>query len=147
MLHLQFCCERWLSLRLDFIANLLDLRTSFCHLFAVKIFGKELINLCVINALRISLNLTWKVQNSTESEVLMSSTKRIIHYTDKIKSERKPQKIKNEFFLIREGNISFKDVAMGYSQDLDPVLFEVIYKICAGERAGIIVEQDLVNHL
>ncbi|CAG8585068.1 24520_t:CDS:2, partial [Racocetra persica] len=137
---LIFCVQRWLSLRLEGIANVLIL---FASLFSVIFrFGvlPSITGLVLSYALQVTGTFNWCVRQIAEVEANMNSVERLVHYSDNLEIEadniipdhRPPPEWPSR------GEIHIKNLEIKYRPDSPLVLKGVSADIMAAEKIGIV---------
>ncbi|XP_068685996.1 multidrug resistance-associated protein 1-like [Montipora foliosa] len=137
--YLEVSANRWLSLRIEFIGNLL---IFFAALFAVlsrdKIAG-GLVGLSVTYALQITNKLNWMIRMTSELETNLVAVERIAEYCDipteaeRIIPDRRPVPA-----WPHQGLVQFHDFEMRYREGLPLVLKDINFVIKPAEKIGIV---------
>ena len=78
--------DRWLSVRLELLANIIVFFSSLLAVFAGSRAG--LAGISLNNALTVTSLLNWAVRNGAETESLMNSVERVLYTTLKTPQER-----------------------------------------------------------
>ena len=134
-------CNRWFSLRLDYLAAVLVLFALFAALLARCVFGiDELIGFSIPLLLTIPGTFQYVVRMSGEVEVFMVSTDRILNYC-KLPQERSYNSSshnRNCSIISNAGGIEYKNVFYNYSKELPYSLVAVSLRVLPGEKIGII---------
>ncbi|KAI9179146.1 hypothetical protein H9P43_005808 [Blastocladiella emersonii ATCC 22665] len=140
--YLQICSQRWLSIRIENIGNLLTLA---CAMFGVASVlssstSVAIVGLSISYAINTSGVLNWCVRQAAETEVSANSVERILSYIEDIEIEaplitdvRPPSAAWPE-----RGEIEFTNAVMAYRKGLDPVLKDVSFTIPAGSKLAIV---------
>ncbi|XP_018568582.1 multidrug resistance-associated protein 1-like [Anoplophora glabripennis] len=130
--------NRWLSIRLEMIGNLIIL---FASLFVV--IGREqdpaLVGLSVSYALQITQTLNWLVRMTSDVETNIVAVERIKEYGET--TQEAPWELPNKNVSSvwpEQGSIEFKKYAVRYRPGLELVLKGVDFHIKGGEKVGIV---------
>lgn len=136
-------CNRWLTLRLEFIGGLMTLAVSVSVVILRDGLNESLAGLVMSYAITITSLLTLGVQIGSSFENSFNSVERIVDYT-----EDKPSNPREKPFIITEtepakdwpqqGAIKFKNVSMRYRKELPLVLNEVSFFIPAKSKVGVV---------
>ncbi|KAN0055186.1 hypothetical protein ACTA71_008283 [Dictyostelium dimigraforme] len=131
--------NRWLGLRLDFLANLI---TFFACIFITidkDSISAANVGLALSYALSLTGNLNYAALQAADTETKMNSVERISQYIKG--SVEAPQIIENcrpsPDWPIN-GSIKFDNLIMRYREGLDPVLKGISCEIKAKEKIGIV---------
>ncbi|CAG8537245.1 20906_t:CDS:10, partial [Racocetra persica] len=137
---LIMCVQRWLSIRIGIITNIL---IFFASLFAI-IFRFNIVpsitGLALAYALQVTLNFILCVKQFTELETYMNSVERLIHYSDKLEVEAEniiPDNRSPPGWPAR-GEIHIKNLEIKYGPDSPLVLKGISVDIMAAEKIGIV---------
>jgi len=131
--------NRWLGLRLEWIASLVVLFSSIFAILSMKSLGPGLIGLLVTTTLSFSGSLAWVVRQYTDLEVQMNAVERILHYCRTTPQESTPADYPVPPATWPEaGAVEIRDLVIRYRDDLDPVLRGISCSIKAGEKIGIV---------
>ncbi|CAG8440521.1 10797_t:CDS:10 [Scutellospora calospora] len=137
---LILCIQRWLSVRLDSIANTL---VFFASLFAI-IFRFSIIpsitGVVLAYALAISGTFNWCIRQFAEVEANMNSVERLVYYSENLELEADniiPDKRPPSGWPNR-GEVHVKDLEIKYGPDSPLVLKGVSFDIIAAEKIGIV---------
>jgi ABC-type multidrug transport system fused ATPase/permease subunit len=159
-IYVYYCkklVDRWLSVRLETLGNILVLVSSTLLLVNYNTAHSGHIGLSLNNALGITNTLNWAVRSVTDTESLMNSVERIYNISENIPIEysnamdktflNKPSYsyVENHLQLNETtqqwpvfGSVEFSNVTMRYRSDMPIVLRNVSFKINPGERVAII---------
>ena len=141
--------DRWLSVRLEGLGNILVLLSSLLAMASGSRGGPAGISLTT--TLGITGLLNWAVRNVAEMESQMTSVERVLHTIESTPSESDNRKTLNEKRLeeITEselaksgwpwnGEIVFSNVHMKYREDFESALRGVSVEVKSGERLAIV---------
>ncbi|RKP17331.1 hypothetical protein ROZALSC1DRAFT_30847, partial [Rozella allomycis CSF55] len=137
-IFLQILAQRWLSLRLESIGNLLVLGASMLLVFS-KI-NLSLLGLALSYILSVTGFLNWCVRQASDAEVQMNSVERLSHYANDIKTEA-PAVIHDNrppADWPLEGKIDIQNLEMRYRPELPPVLHQISISIKSKEKIGVV---------
>ncbi|KAI1287112.1 ATP-binding cassette sub-family C member 3 [Halotydeus destructor] len=130
---------RWLSIRLEFLGNVIVLLAA---LFAVYARGDTLaatVGLSLSYALSATGSLNSLVTSSADLENNLVSVERCIEYTETpTEAPAEVEETKPKSSWPDNGIIEFKDYATRYRDGLDLVLKNLTFGVKAGEKVGIV---------
>ncbi|KAM9999108.1 hypothetical protein ACTFIZ_002667 [Dictyostelium cf. discoideum] len=131
--------NRWLGLRLDFLANLI---TFFACIFITidkDTISPANVGLALGYALSLTGNLNYAALQAADTETKMNSVERISQY---IKGAVEAPQIIDDCRPSPDwpinGSIKFDNLVMRYREGLDPVLKGITCEIKAKEKIGIV---------
>ncbi|KAJ1735865.1 hypothetical protein LPJ61_000309 [Coemansia biformis] len=134
--------NRWLSLRLETLGNLVMLGTTMLAIVSLQYFGygdAGLVGLAVTYALDFTGSLNWSVRSYTEVENSMIQLERVIEYA------RLPQEAAEVIEDCRpdeawpeQGVVEFKDYSTRYREGLDLVLKGLSFRVLPSQKVGIV---------
>lgn len=135
---LTFSNQRWLSVRLDCIGNLLVLTVGILVVTSRFDVNPSIGGLVLSYILAIVQMIQFTVRQLAEVENNMNATERIHYYATQL-DEEAPLKIQQmDPSWPQTGRIRFNDVEMRYRPDLPLVLQGLNLDIQGGERIGIV---------
>ena len=150
------CCDRWLSLRLEFLG---DLMVGMACVLCIVGHGQGSISpglagLSITYALSITSTLAFAVRSKTEVEAMMNAVERNIEYTDHVNQEETPEMrlppsadanacaaladAHVEQAWPAKGGIEFKGLSMRYRPELDLVLKGIEVDVKPREKVGVV---------
>ena len=150
------CCDRWLSLRLEFLG---DLMVGMACVLCIVGHGQGSISpglagLSISYALSITSTLAFAVRSKTETEAMMNAVERNIEYTDHVAQEeasemRLPPTADAQACATladahvdaawpQEGGVHFKGLGMRYRPELDLVLKGIDVNVMPREKVGVV---------
>ena len=136
--YLTFSNQRWLSVRLDTIGNLLVFTTGILVVTSRFDVQPSIAGLVLSYILSIVQMIQYTVRQLAEVENAMNSTERIHYYGNEL-DEEAPLKLSPVPDTWPErGEIIFNEVQMRYRANLPLVLQGLTLKVAAGERIGIV---------
>ncbi|CCE63528.1 hypothetical protein TPHA_0F00410 [Tetrapisispora phaffii CBS 4417] len=134
--------NRWLSVRLQTIGNLIILATgllSFATLGTKKQLSSGMVGLLMSYSLQVTSSLMWIVRMTVQIETRIVSVERTLEYCELkpealeiIENSRPPEG------WPREGAIEFNNYTTKYRENLDPVLKDINVSIKPKEKIGIV---------
>ncbi|KAJ1953498.1 hypothetical protein EC988_002960, partial [Linderina pennispora] len=134
--------NRWLSLRLETLGNLVMLGTTMLAVLAVHYFGYSdsgLVGLSVAYALDFTSSLNWSVRSYTEVENSMVQLERAAEYARlpseaaTIVEDRRPTEDWPE-----QGVVEFCNYSTRYREGLDLVLKDLSFRVMPNQKVGIV---------
>ena len=136
--YLTFANQRWLSVRLDAIGNLLVFTTGILVVTSRFNVPPSIGGLVLAYILAIVQMIQFTVRQLAEVENAMVSTERLYYYGTEL-DEEPPLHLKNvPESWPQKGEIVFDDVHMRYRDDLPLVLQGLNMTVQGGERLGIV---------
>ena len=135
---LTYANQRWLSLRLDCIGNLLVFTVGILVVTSRFSVNPSIGGLVLSYILGIVQMIQFSVRQLAEVENNMNATERIHYYATQLEEEA-PLKLQQMSPSWPEtGRITFENVEMKYRPDLPLVLKGLDFEVMGGERIGIV---------
>ncbi|KAJ2556689.1 hypothetical protein EV175_001836 [Coemansia sp. RSA 1933] len=134
--------NRWLSLRLESLGNVVMLGTTLMAVITLQFLGygdAGLVGLSVAYALDFTSSLNWSVRSYTEVENSMIQLERVVEYA-RLPSEA-PEVIEDhrpEKSWPAQGMLEFKDYSTRYREGLDLVLKDLTFRVMPNQKVGIV---------
>ncbi|KAJ2260833.1 hypothetical protein GGI01_002727 [Coemansia sp. RSA 376] len=134
--------NRWLSLWLETLGNVVMLGTTVLAVASLQYFGvgdAGLVGLSVAYALDFTSSLNWSVRSYTEVENSMVQLERVVEYA-RLPSEA-PEVIEDhrpEGSWPEQGVVEFKDYSTRYRDGLDLVLNKLSFRVLPNQKVGIV---------
>ncbi|KAJ1718382.1 hypothetical protein LPJ53_006549, partial [Coemansia erecta] len=134
--------NRWLSLRLETLGNMVMLGTTLLAIFTLQYLGygdAGLVGLSVAYALDFTGSLNWSVRSYTEVENSMIQLERVVEYAHlpseapEIIEDRRPTGPWPE-----QGMVEFKGYSTRYREGLDLVLKDLSFRVEPRQKVGIV---------
>ncbi|KZF24766.1 P-loop containing nucleoside triphosphate hydrolase protein [Xylona heveae TC161] len=135
---LTFSNQRWLSLRLDTIGNLLVFTTGILVVTSRFNVSPSISGLVLSYILSIVQIMQFTVRQLAEVENAMNSTERLYHYGVALEQEAPLQLGEIRQSWPEQGEILFDNVQMRYRDGLPLVLHGFSLHVQGGERIGIV---------
>ncbi|KAI9845483.1 MAG: hypothetical protein M1837_004821 [Sclerophora amabilis] len=135
---LTFSNQRWLSVRLDLIGNLLVLTTGVLVVTSRFDVSPSISGLVLSYILSIVQMLQFTVRQLAEVENAMNATERIHYYGTQLEEEAPAQLGGVPKSWPDRGEIVFDNVQMRYRENLPLVLQGLKMHVQGGERIGIV---------
>jgi ATP-binding cassette subfamily C (CFTR/MRP) protein 1 len=148
-------CDRWLSIRLETIGNIIVLLNALLAVGTAVASDRAegtaagLAGFSLSYALSIVALLNWAVRTAAEAEQQMNSMERVAHYTDTTPQE--PMEAPRDAQTGKElplmalpqgwparGELEYKDYRMKYRDNTPEVLHGISFHIRGGEKVGIV---------
>ncbi|MCJ1386173.1 hypothetical protein MMC17_009299 [Xylographa soralifera] len=136
--YLTFSNQRWLSVRLDAIGNLLVFTTGILVVTSRFNIPPSISGLVLAYILSIVQMIQFTVRQLAEVENAMVSTERLHHYGTELDEEPPLHLRKIPESWPHKGEIVFNDVHMRYRNGLPLVLQGLNMAVKGGERIGIV---------
>lgn len=136
--YLTFSNQRWLSIRLDAIGNLLVFTTGILVITSRFNVNPSIGGLVLSYILSIVQVLQFTVRQLAEVENGMNSTERVHFYGTELEEEAPLHTIEIANSWPEAGEIVFKDVEMRYRPNLPLVLSGLNMHVRGGERIGVV---------
>ncbi|KAI1754416.1 P-loop containing nucleoside triphosphate hydrolase protein [Xylaria castorea] len=136
--YLTFSNQRWLSIRLDLIGNLLVFTTGILVVTSRFSVPPSIGGLVLSYILSIVQMLQFAVRQLAEVENGMNAVERLLHYGTQLEEEAPEHTIDVRSSWPEKGEIVFDNVEMRYRANLPLVLKGLSIHVKGGERIGII---------
>ncbi|KAI0201322.1 P-loop containing nucleoside triphosphate hydrolase protein [Astrocystis sublimbata] len=136
--YLTFSNQRWLSIRLDLIGNLLVFTTGILVVTSRFSVPPSTGGLVLSYILSIVQMLQFAVRQLAEVENGMNAVERLLHYGTNLEQEAPEHTIDIHPSWPEKGEIVFDNVEMRYRENLPLVLKGLSMHVQGGERIGII---------
>ncbi|KAL3955484.1 hypothetical protein ACCO45_011047 [Purpureocillium lilacinum] len=148
----NYNCNRWVSVRIDFVTALVALFAGIIAVSKVGLVGAGLVGFSLTNANDLSQTILMLVRCMNELEVEMQSFHRVKEYV-KLEAEDKDDKpypdagageyADDEAHVIpknwpRSGEIEFRNVTIRYDPEGPDILTDVNLKFKAGQRVAVV---------
>lgn len=135
---LTFSNQRWLSMRLDLIGNLLVFTTGVLVVTARFSVAPSIGGLVLSYILGIVQMLQFTVRQLAEVENGMNAVERLLYYGTQLEEEAPEHTIDIKPSWPEKGEIIFDNVEMRYRANLPLVLKGMTMHVRGGERIGIV---------
>ncbi|KAK8017660.1 hypothetical protein PG993_013986 [Apiospora rasikravindrae] len=136
--YLTFSNQRWLSMRLDTIGNLLVFTTGILVVTARFSVNPSIGGLVLSYILSIVQMLQFTVRQLAEVENGMNAVERLQYYGNQLEQEAPEHTVEVRSSWPEKGEIIFDNVEMRYRADLPLVLKGMNMHVMGGERVGIV---------
>ncbi|KAJ8126709.1 hypothetical protein O1611_g6929 [Lasiodiplodia mahajangana] len=136
--YLTFSNQRWLSIRLDLIGNLLVFTTGILVVTSRFSVPPSIGGLVLSYILSIVQMLQFTVRQLAEVENGMNAVERLLHYGTQLEEEAPEHTIDVRPSWPEKGEIVFDNVEMRYRANLPLVLKGLSMHVKGGERVGIV---------
>ncbi|XP_059177507.1 multidrug resistance-associated protein 1-like isoform X5 [Physella acuta] len=137
--YTSMACERWLSMRLGVISDVLVLIAGILCVAYRDQLSPGLIGLSMSMALTVTGNMQLQVRVASLLEMDIVSVERILQYIN-LPSEA-PRHLPCPGYTQhwpQTGDIIFKDICVQYRKGLDLVLKKISFHVQDGEKVGIV---------
>lgn len=135
---LTFSNQRWLSVRLDVIGNLLVFTTGILVVTSRFDISPSISGLVLSYILSIVQMIQFTVRQLAEVENGMNATERLHYYGTELEEEAPLHTVEIDKSWPQNGEIIFDNVEMRYRQGLPLVLQGLSMHVKGGERIGIV---------
>ncbi len=135
---LTFSNQRWLSVRLDTIGNLLVFTTGILVVTSRFNVSPSIAGLVLSYILSIVQMIQFTVRQLAEVENGMNATERLHYYGSELEEEAPLHTVEVEKSWPQKGEIIFEDVQMRYRAGLPLVLQGLSMHVKGGERIGVV---------
>jgi len=138
--------DRWFSLRMELLGNVVVLSSGVLGLLATGFvgpssWGAAKAAVSVTQALAVTGLLNWTVRTVADTETSFSSYQRVVFTTDETELEA-PRCLPADEELSESwpasGQVELDNVSLRYRDDLPLVLNNVSFKVEPGQRVGIV---------
>ncbi|KAI1438241.1 ABC transporter family protein [Xylaria sp. CBS 124048] len=136
--YLTFANQRWLSMRLDLVGNLLVFTTGILVVTSRFSVPPSIGGLVLSYILSIVQMLQFSVRQLAEVENGMNAVERLLHYGTQLEEEAPEHTIDVRPSWPEKGEIVFDNVEMRYRAGLPLVLQGLSMTVKGGERIGIV---------
>ncbi|MCJ1406702.1 hypothetical protein MMC19_000769 [Ptychographa xylographoides] len=136
--YLTFSNQRWLSVRLDAIGNILVFTTGILVVTSRFDISPSIAGLVLSYILSIVQMIQFTVRQLAEVENAMNATERIHYYGTELDEEAPLHLTEVPASWPQKGEIVFNHVQMRYRENLPLVLQGLDMKVAGGERIGIV---------
>ncbi|KAF2969808.1 hypothetical protein GQX73_g3732 [Xylaria multiplex] len=136
--YLTFSNQRWLSVRLDLIGNLLVFTTGILVVTSRFSVPPSIGGLVLSYILSIVQMLQFSVRQLAEVENGMNAVERLLHYGTQLEEEAPEHTVDVRPSWPEKGEIVFDNVEMRYRANLPLVLKGLSMHVKGGERIGIV---------
>lgn len=135
---LTFSNQRWLSIRLDAIGNLLVFTTGILVVTSRFDVSPSISGLVLSYILAIVQMIQYTVRQLAEVENAMNSTERLHYYGTELEEEPPLRLTSVPPSWPQNGGIVFSEVQMRYREGLPLVLHGLNLTVAGGERIGVV---------
>ncbi|KAF7562107.1 hypothetical protein G7046_g2035 [Stylonectria norvegica] len=136
--YLTFANQRWLSLRLDSIGNLLVFTVAILVVTSRFSINPSISGLVLSYILSITGVMQFSVRQLAEVENAMNAVERLYYYGTEIEEEAPLHTVDVRPTWPEKGEIIFENVEMRYRENLPLVLRGLSMHVQGGERIGIV---------
>lgn len=136
--YLTFSNQRWLSIRLDTIGNLLVFTTGILVVTSRFNVSPSISGLVLSYILAIVQMIQYSVRQLAEVENAMNATERLHYYGTELEEEPPLRLTSVPPSWPQNGGIVFSEVQMRYREGLPLVLHGLNLTVAGGERIGVV---------
>eukprot|EP01084_Bolivina_argentea_P311225 538686_1 len=136
-------CQRWLGFRVDICIAICTSCLAFSSINLIHHLSEAGFAIALVYFSVAQLSLAFGLKQFAETENYMTSTERIIEYSQLISEKEKLEKHKQQLLDPKsnwpeKGNIHFKNLTVSYRNYLQPVIKQIDLYINNSERIGIV---------
>jgi ABC-type multidrug transport system fused ATPase/permease subunit len=133
---LYLSLQRWVSIRLEMVGNLIILSASLFGFATANIFSFT--GLSIVYALNTTGSLNWLIRRFSELESQMISCERLLHYSHELLKEEDTgvKQVENSWPSL--GEVLVEGLTISYRSDRPPALVDLTLDIKPGEHIGIV---------
>lgn len=136
--YMTVAIQRWLALRLDLFANTLNLGIGLFAAGYRHTVDPSKVGVVLTYSLSITYMLSEMVTQFATVEQHMNAVERVLVYSDLPAEGERSTKNDPPQDWPQRGEIDFKNVELGYREDLPLVLKQVSFSVKAGEKVGVV---------
>lgn len=130
--------NRWISLRLQLIGNLIILFATMFAVLNCDSIGAGYAGLSISISLQITFSLNWLLRMSCDFESHLVAVERVKEYSEIIGEASVDQHNEDLNMWPENGTIEFENVYMRYRENLDFILKGITFRVENGEKIGIV---------
>eukprot|EP00090_Calanus_glacialis_P018853 TRINITY_DN29170_c0_g1_i1.p1 TRINITY_DN29170_c0_g1~~TRINITY_DN29170_c0_g1_i1.p1 ORF type:complete len:356 (-),score=86.18 TRINITY_DN29170_c0_g1_i1:61-1104(-) len=136
----NFIANRWLSIRLELLGNLIILFAALLSVIGRNTLEPGIVGLSLSYAMQITQNLNLLIRQTSQIENNMVSVERIKEYQNQLPKEAEWSLASDpgDTEWPRNGDITFDNLQVRYREGLPLVLKGVSLGITGGEKVGIV---------
>ncbi|KAJ2374285.1 hypothetical protein IW150_003189 [Coemansia sp. RSA 2607] len=140
--YISMFVKRWLTLRLEFLGDLIMLGTTVFGVFSLHFFGygdAGFIGLAIIYAINLNEALNRSIYSYVDAENAMTNYERVIEYTNlpseapEIVDDSRPTES-----WPQDGTVEFRNYSTRYREGLDLVLKDMSFRVKPMQKVGIV---------
>ncbi|EKM53211.1 uncharacterized protein PHACADRAFT_259405 [Phanerochaete carnosa HHB-10118-sp] len=136
--YMTIAIQRWLSVRLDFLGNILILGIALFAAGFRKSVNPSKIGVVLSYTLSITQTFSDLVSTYAQNEQNFNAVERILHYTELPSEGATTTPNDPPASWPEQGKIEFKDVNLAYREGLPLVLKDVTFEVNPGEKVGVV---------
>jgi ABC-type multidrug transport system fused ATPase/permease subunit len=136
----NFTTNRWLSIRLEMLGNLIILSAALLAVIGRDTLDPGMVGLSLSYAMQVTMNFNFLIRQSSQIENSMVSVERIMEYQSGLPQEAAWQLPADPPAAEwpSEGALSLRALSTRYREGLDLVLRDVSLEVAGGEKVGIV---------
>ena len=133
---LYMSLQRWVSIRLEMIGNVLIFAAAGFAFVTADIFSFA--GLSVVYALNTTGALNWLIRRFSEAEGQMIAVERLMTYSNDLPSETDTGTKEVPEDWPSQGRVEIKNLTISYRIDRPPALIDMNLQLMPGEHVGIV---------
>nr|CAG4708823.1 unnamed protein product [Naegleria fowleri] len=150
--HYRYLINRWLGVRIQFVAQVVIFFTAAFSILARHItpyVSPAFLALSITYSLQLTEHFTLMVRLFVDLESSLTSVERILHYCHGIEREA-PELLEGDPISTQwptQGHVKIQNLSVKYRNDLDPVLKSISLDIRPGTKLGLVGRIHIHNNL
>ncbi|GJE92383.1 multidrug resistance-associated ABC transporter [Phanerochaete sordida] len=136
--YMTIAIQRWLSVRLDFLGNILILGIALFAAGFRQTVDPSKIGVVLSYTLSITQTFSDLVSTYAQNEQNFNAVERVLHYTELPSEGATTTPHDPPASWPEQGRIEFKEVDLAYREGLPLVLKGVTFEVSPGEKVGVV---------
>ncbi|KAF9975164.1 hypothetical protein BGZ73_001272 [Actinomortierella ambigua] len=130
--------NRWLHIRLEFLAALIMLITALLMVYGKGVLSAGMAGLALTHTQYLSYNIIWLLRSYCDLQAELVSVERVLDYSRRPTEAPAVTGVQLADTWPRQGRVRFQNYSTRYRQGLDLVLRNVSFEVQPGEKIGIV---------
>ncbi|KAF9165614.1 hypothetical protein DFQ26_009690 [Actinomortierella ambigua] len=130
--------NRWLHIRLEFLAALIMLITALLTVYSKGMLTASMAGLALTHTQYLSYNIIWLLRSYCNLQAELVSVERILDYSRRPTEAPTVTGVQLAESWPKQGKVEFLHYSTRYRQGLDLVLRDVSFEVQPGEKIGIV---------